>query len=113
MTDKLKGFDEVVQILTSVNCPLITRTELWWIEEILFQPGQVRTELLKWTIVKHTDCQPYGFDSSESILNSTMMSTASNNNNNNLVVKNPETDEGIYKIISNVFLVNFSLFMST
>jgi len=102
MAESLEGFDELFDILTSVNCPLIIRSDKWWIEELLFQPGQPRTDLLKWIIVRITDCQSaFGLDGSESILNSTMMSTLNStsvsNNNNTVSMKFPETEEGILK----------------
>ena len=96
--------DEITQILSLVNYPFITRTDSWWIEELLFQPGQPRTDLLKWTIVKQLECQQplNGLESmQESILNSTMMSTASNNNNSTFTVKCPETDEGYFSLLIN------------
>ena len=77
-------FLELVSILTSSNCPLITRTDLWWIEELLFKPGKPRTDLIIWVISRLTNAaNPNDQDN-----DCTTTSTASNS------FKLPDCDEG-------------------
>lgn len=81
-------FGELAEILRSLHCPLIVRSDSWWIEEILFKPGKPRTDLLIWTIMTTTSNSSYGQDLPNS--NSTMNSTASFSS------RLPENDEGIH-----------------
>lgn len=43
---------EIINVLQSVNCPLIVRTDDWWIEELLFTPGKPRKDLILWITSK-------------------------------------------------------------
>lgn len=77
-------FSEILNVLISSNCPLISRTDHWWIEELLFKPGKPRTDLIVWIISKLTNSvYPSELDN-----DSTTTSSASNN------FKIPENDEG-------------------
>lgn len=77
---------EFVNILSSVSCPLIIRSDSWWIEEILFKPGKPRTDLLCWIISQVVSRL---FPSSLHDLDSTNVSTLSSSNK-----KLPESEEG-------------------
>jgi len=77
-------FLELLNILISSNCPLISRTDHWWIEELLFKPGKPRTDLIVWTISRLTNSMyPSEIDND---------STATSSGFNNFKI--PESDEG-------------------
>lgn len=74
---------ELLNILIATNCPLLVRSDEWWIEELLFKPGKPRTDLLSWVISKAMNV--FGGSSD---LDSTTVSSSCNS------YKVPETDEG-------------------
>jgi len=86
-----ENISEIINILQSVNCPLIVRPDDWWIEEILFTPGKPRKDLILWITSKAV----------ESALPSTLHLqlklqdldfTANSSSSSN--IKLPESDEG-------------------
>jgi hypothetical protein len=79
-------FSELVKTLISHNCPLITRNDSWWMEELLLKPGKHRTDLLLWIIARLTN----SFYPSDSDHDCTSTSTASS-----VSYKLPENEEGI------------------
>ena len=78
-------FSELVKTLVSHNCPLITRNDSWWMEELLLKPGKQRTDLLLWIIARLTN----SFYPSDSDHDCTSTSTASS-----VSYKLPENEEG-------------------
>lgn len=78
---------ELLNVLIATNCPLLVRSDEWWIDELLFRPGKPRTELLQWVISKATNT--FGGSSD---LESTTVSSISNS------FKLPETDEGKFEL---------------
>jgi len=89
-------FLELLNILISSNCPLISRTDHWWIEELLFKPGKPRTDLIVWTISRLTNSMyPSEIDND---------STATSSGFNNFKI--PESDEGILELLCNGGLCN-------
>lgn len=96
-----ENISELVNILSSVNCPLIIRSDDWWIEELLFKPGKPRTELIVWIISKAI-VNSGSFSSNVQDLDSTNVSTASNGR------KLPESDEGnqiVFKALVDLVLI--------
>ncbi|XP_057379276.1 uncharacterized protein LOC130701319 [Daphnia carinata] len=47
-----ENISEIVNVLSLVSCPLIVRSDDWWIEELLFTPGKPRTDLILWITSK-------------------------------------------------------------
>lgn len=90
-------FLEIVNVLTSSNCPLISRNDHWWMEELLFKPGKPRTDLIVWIISRLTN----SIYPNETDNDSTATSSAYSNN-----FKIPESDEGILELLSNGGLCN-------
>lgn len=88
MTKLEVNIAELVNILSSINCPFIIRSDDWWIEELLFQPGQPRTDLMCWLISQVVN---RSFPISLNDLDSTDASTISSNGR-----KFPETEEGTF-----------------
>ena len=78
-------FLELSNVLISSNCPLISRTDHWWIEELLFKPGKPRTDLIVWIISKLIN----SINPNET--NDDSNSTSTTSNNFRII---PESDEG-------------------
>ena len=76
--------EELINIIRSINCPLVVRNDKWWIEELLFQPGKPRTTLLVWVISVTSS----NWSSSQNLQDSIASSADGN------AMKIPETDEG-------------------
>lgn len=87
---------ELFNTLASLNCPLVVRSDDWWIEELLFKPGKPRTDLIAW-IVSRSLGGYFCLD-----LDSTNASSASSSNR-----KLPESDEG--KFIKYKTLISFEI----
>lgn len=47
-----ENISQIVNVLSLVSCPLIVRSDDWWIEELLFTPGKPRTDLILWITSK-------------------------------------------------------------
>lgn len=78
---------ELVNILYAVRCPLLIRSDDWWIEELLFKPGKPRTDLLYWILSQSVNGS---FSSTYQDLDSTNVSSVSSNSSRKI----PENDEG-------------------
>jgi hypothetical protein len=86
-----KNISEIVNVLQSVNCPLIVRTDDWWIEELFFTPGKPRKDLIVWITSKAIESAPPSalqFQLKLQDLDTTATSSSSSN------LKLPESDEG-------------------
>jgi len=90
-------FLELSNVLISSNCPLISRTDHWWIEELLFKPGKPRTDLIVWIISKLIN----SINPNET--NDDSNSTSTTSNNFRII---PESDEGILELLCNSGLCN-------
>ena len=90
-------FSELVKTLVSHNCPLITRNDSWWMEELLLKPGKQRTDLLLWIIARLTN----SFYPSDSDHDCTSTSTASS-----VSYKLPENEEGFFVILTCPLIVS-------
>lgn len=80
-------FSELIKTLVSAHCPLITRQDSWWMEELVLKPGKPRTDLLLWIIGKLTN--------SLSPQDNDQTSSSSNTGQN---YRLPEDNEGIHDL---------------
>lgn len=78
-------FSELIKTLVSAHCPLITRQDSWWMEELVLKPGKPRTDLLLWIIGKLTN--------SLSPQDNDQTSSSSNTGQN---YRLPEDNEGVF-----------------
>jgi hypothetical protein len=94
---------EIINVLQSVNCPLIVRTDDWWIEELLFTPGKPRKDLILWITLKAIESAlPPALHSAQLKLQD-LDSTATSSSSSN--IKLPESDEGDF---INIFFVSLN-----
>ena len=86
-----ENISEIVNVLQSVNCQLIVRSDDWWIEELLFTPGKPRKDLIVWITSKAIESASLSTLQLQLKLqdhDTTVTSSSSSN------LKLPESDEG-------------------